>query len=91
MAGWLRFWAPARSTIGETAYTSPYVVPGSGDEQLQFDSWATTQDNVCDAADPGRVETFPGGAPSIAALFSATGMTEGEDVVNVWWDPVSRN
>ena len=78
------------AAMAATPYTSPYVVPGSGDEALQFDTWATTQENVCDAADPGRVETFPSGAPSIAALFSATGMTEGEDVVNVWWDPVSR-
>ena len=70
-------------------YTSPYVVPGTGQETFEFVSWQTALD-PCSAANPGSVEIYPSGVTSVNAMFNATGFTEGEDLMRVWFDPVKR-
>jgi len=71
------------------SYTTPYVVAGTGTEAYEAGGWSTALD-PCAATDTDIVDTYPAGTNRIAAVFNATGMTEGEDVYNVWWDPVER-
>ena len=69
------------------SYSSPYVVAGTGTEAYQARGWFAAED-PCAAAETDMVDSYPPGTNQIAAAWDATGMTEGEDVFNVWWDPV---
>ena len=71
------------------SYTSPYVVAGTGTEAYQARGWFAT-DDPCAASETDMVDSYPAGTNQIAAAWDATGMTEGEDIFNVWWDPVER-
>jgi hypothetical protein len=69
------------------AYASPYVTPGSGQEALAFDTWATAEDACLVAADDrGPVMDYPTGAPRITAVFAWSGFTDGEDLLTYWYD-----
>ena len=72
-----------------TDYTTPYVVPGTGDENWLARGWSTAE-NPCQGDEASAVDDYPAGATRIATSFEVTGMTPGEDIVNVWWDPVER-
>lgn len=87
-------WVPSLTTplidaarAGST-YTTPYVVAGTGNESYTFNGW--TAPDPCTASVPGVTQTYPEGTAQITAHFNGADMTEGEDVVNVWWDPVER-
>lgn len=70
-----------------SAYTSPYVTPGTGQEALTFDTWATAEDACLVAAeDRGPVTDYPTGAPRISAVFAWSGFTDGEDLLTFWYD-----
>ena len=71
------------------SYTSPYVVAGTGTEAYQARGWFAA-DDPCAAAETDMIENYPSGTNRIAAAWDATGMTEGEDVFNVWFDPVEQ-
>ena len=70
-------------------YTSPYVVAGTGQEQMAFGSWTTSTD-PCNAANPGKVTKFPTKAVSIYTMFTASAMTQAEDLLSVWYDPTQN-
>jgi serine protease Do len=65
-------------------YTSPYVVAGSGNQRLAHTAWSNDfyEETSC-AVD--RVQTFPSSASFVAAVFEYSGMTDGEQIVEVWW------
>ena len=67
-----------------TPYTSPYVVPGSGAEQAKVTGFGTS-DPPCNTTTP--VTTYPTGTKSVAALLSYSGFTDGEDLLDLWFDP----
>lgn len=69
-------------------YTTPHVVPGTGTEAYTFNGW--TDPEPCVSSAPVVMEAYPEGTSQITAHFDGADMTEGEDVVNVWWDPVER-
>lgn len=72
----------------DTPYTSPHVVPGTGNEAYAFKGW--TGPEPCASSAPVVTATYPEGTSQITAHFDGAGMTEGEDIVNVWFDPVER-
>lgn len=70
-------------------YETPSVVAGTGEETYEFLGW-TDAETPCASPGGQTRDTFPQGTTRIAAAFTASGMTEGEDIFNVWWDPVGR-
>lgn len=69
------------------AYVSPYVIPGTGQEALAFESWVTAED-ACQVAagDRGPVTDYPSGTPRIEAVFGWSDFTDGEDLLTFWYD-----
>lgn len=65
-------------------YTSPYVIAGSGNQQLNLINWSNNfyEETEC-AVD--QVQSFPGSSSFMAAVFNYSGMTDGEQIVEVWW------
>ncbi len=61
-------------------------MPGSGQERLDSDAWATST-TPCSGADPGRVSEYPSGATDVEAVFNSSGYTQSEDMMVVWHDP----
>lgn len=69
-------------------YETPSVVAGTGEEAYEFLGWSDAE-SPC--LSPGETrDTFPQGTARVAATFNASGMTTGEDIYDVWWDPVGR-
>ena len=64
------------------AYTSPFGVPGTGNESMHFRSWSTSSDPCSGGA--GNVGSYPPGTTRIAAAFDASNFTPNEDVLRVW-------
>jgi hypothetical protein len=89
--GWLPSLINPLLVAGATgaSYTSPYVVAGTGTEAYLARGWFAA-DDPCAAAETDMVDSYPPGTNQIAAAWDATGMTEGEDVYNVWWDPIEQ-
>lgn len=67
-----------------TAYTSPYLVPGTRAEAVQFNGWGTA-DPPCTTSKP--VSSYPTGTSLISMLLGYSGFTDGEDYLNLWFDP----
>lgn len=68
-------------------YTSPYVVPGTSQESLTPVAWATAEDPCNIAADQrGELADYPSGAPRITAEFGWQAFTDGEDILEVWYN-----
>ena len=67
-----------------TPYTSPYLVAGTGAEQAAVTGFGTS-DPPCNTSTP--VTTYPTGATSVSALLSYSGFTDGEDLLDLWFDP----
>ena len=65
-------------------YASPYVIAGSGNQRLNLITWSNDfyEETEC-AVD--RVQSFPSSASFVAAVFEYSGMTDGEQIVEVWW------
>jgi putative serine protease PepD len=65
-----------------STYESPYFIPSTGKEQISLDGWASRP--------PGRacsyqaVQDYPSGASVLTAVFTASGIAKGEDVVVSW-------
>jgi putative serine protease PepD len=72
----------AARTGTASTYESPYFVPSTGDEEVTLDGWASgppEQDCSYQA-----VQRYPSGASSLTAVFKASGIARGEDVVVRW-------
>lgn len=66
---------------GMPSLDSRYVVPGTGNERFDFDTWTDT----LEACEPGqRLTTYPSGTREIIAVFIHDGLVEGIDVVTQW-------
>lgn len=71
------------------AYTSPYqsggpgpTAPGSGGERFDFVAWS--EDFGDDSCPLNPVASFPSGVQQISAIFSHSGMTDGQSVAMFW-------
>jgi S1-C subfamily serine protease len=76
---------------GRRTVDSPYLVPGTGSEALQLDTWTDTAAN-CPAQN--RVASYPSGTTSIVASMRHTGFASGEDIISQWrldGEVVNRN
>jgi serine protease Do len=65
-------------------YTSPYVISGSGSQQLNLISWSNDFYEETDCA-VDQVQSFPAGSSFVTAVFNYSDMTDGEQIVEVWW------
>jgi hypothetical protein len=97
-ATWLSFRTPANASgpvasllapviaaaKSGTPYVSPYLVPGTGAEQLGFTGWSTT-DPPCPNTAPAT--SYATGITQLAPTFSYSGITDGEDYFDLWYDP----
>lgn len=67
----------------ETAYTSPYVIEGTGNESIEFVTWAEDYDvDTSCAINP--VSAYPADALATIAIFEYSGMQEGQQVMVSW-------
>jgi len=65
-------------------YSSPYVIAGSGRQQLRHVTW--TDDFYEDTNCPvNQRQSFAAGSTFVATVFEYSGMTDGEQVLEVWW------
>jgi hypothetical protein len=65
-----------------STYESPYFVPSTGEEQVALNGWASgPPDQNCHYEE---VQHYPSGASSLTAVFTASGIARGEDVVVRW-------
>ncbi|HNB52137.1 MAG TPA: trypsin-like peptidase domain-containing protein [Anaerolineales bacterium] len=79
-----------RAAQSGTAYVSPYdggVVsepgtPGSGTEQLNFVAW--TEEFGDDSCPTNPVTSFPTGVKQVSAIYSYSGMTDGQAMAMYW-------
>ena len=67
---------------GRAYGSSPFVVAGTGQEQMQLVGWLDENAKDCTSADPNRV--LPIGTTRLAAGLAWTGFTKGEDVLFAW-------
>lgn len=65
-------------------YASPFVEGGSGDQTFEFVTWAEDFDEDTNCA-IGPVRSYPSSAPAAVAIFSYSGMTNGEQFVTAWF------
>lgn len=65
-------------------YSSPYVIAGSGRQQLRHVTWSDDyyEETNCPA---NQRQNFAAGSSFIASVFEYSGMTDGEQVLEVWW------
>ena len=66
---------------GTRSVDSAYLVPGTGRETLQLDTWTRTN-AACPPTD--RVSAYPSGATNVMASLTHSGFASGEDVVSQW-------
>ena len=65
-----------------STYESPYFIPSTGIEQVSLDGWASTPpDHGCSYQ---AVHDYRSGASVLTAVFTASGIAKGEDVVVRW-------
>jgi hypothetical protein len=65
-------------------YSSPYVIAGSGRQQLRHVTW--TDDYYEETNCPvNQRQSFAAGSTFIASVFEYSGMTDGEQMLEVWW------
>ncbi len=74
-----------------TTYESPYTVLGTGAEQITHQTWAPALDTACSEPRPAPIAAYDPGVSEIAAVFGHDGMTDGEDVLVIWYDPVAQS
>ncbi|MHB8890535.1 MAG: S1C family serine protease [Candidatus Limnocylindrales bacterium] len=67
---------------GQAYGPSPYIVAGTGQEQVQLVGWLVPEATDCSAADPNRV--LPIGTNRLAGGLAWAGFTKGEDVLFAW-------
>lgn len=65
-------------------YVSPYVVMGSGNQQLEFITWAEDFDEASNCA-IGPVKSYAADAPAAVAIFSYSDMSDGEQFIIAWF------
>ena len=65
-----------------SSYVSPYFVPASGQEHVTLDGWANSPPDENCSYD--AVNSYPSAAAKLTAVFTASGMSRGEDVVMTW-------
>jgi len=67
---------------GKAYGASPYVVAGTGQEQMRLVGWLEPTAGDCATADPQRV--VPIGSKRLAGGFGWSAFTQGEDVMFAW-------
>ena len=68
-------------------YAPPYTVGGTGQESIDFVSWAGTEDPCNVPADErGELLDYPTGTDRITVTFGWDGFSDGEDILEVWYD-----
>ncbi len=67
---------------GRAYGSSPFVVAGTGQEQMQLVGWLDENAQDCASADPNRV--LPIGTTRLSGGLAWTGFTKGEDVLFAW-------
>jgi hypothetical protein len=67
-----------------TPYKSSFIVAGSGQEQAAVTGWGQGEDPCTTSP---QLTAYPAGAAQIAADFSYSGFTDGEDWYRLWFDP----
>lgn len=68
----------------QTEYESPFVVLGTGEELFEFVTWAEDfdEDTNCGI---NPVKAYEADAPAAVAIFSYSGMSDGEQVIVAWF------
>lgn len=69
----------------DRTYKSPFVVLGSGDQTLEFVTWAEDFDADTNCA-IGPLNRYPADASAAVAIFSYDGMSNGEQFVIAWFE-----
>ena len=67
-----------------TPYVSPYLIPGTGTEAAPFTGFGNTEP-PCNTTTP--VATYPTGTTAVSVLLGYSGFTDGEDLLDLWFDP----
>jgi hypothetical protein len=67
-----------------TEYETPFIVAGTGQERAEVTGWGEGED-PCSTSP--QLTAYPAGANRIAANFSYSGFTDGEDWYRLWFDP----
>jgi S1-C subfamily serine protease len=65
-------------------YHSPYVVAGTGNQQMVHVTWADSYNEDTYCATNQRV-SYPANALMLVSVFQFSGMSDGEQVLSVWW------
>ncbi|WP_420630758.1 trypsin-like peptidase domain-containing protein [Candidatus Leptofilum sp.] len=66
------------------SYASPYVVPGTGQEQFSFITWADDYSDA-DQCPIGPRNSYPSNTTFTVAVFEFSGLTDGQQVLVAWW------
>lgn len=65
-------------------YESPFVVLGTGSESFEFITWSEDFDEDTNCA-IGPVKSYAADTPAAVAIFSYSGMSDGEQVIVAWF------
>lgn len=66
------------------SYASPYVVPGTGQETFNLVTWADDFSDA-DQCAIGPRDSYPSNSTLAVAVFSYSGLTDGQQVLIAWW------